>query len=384
MRPKRTSNEEFPDVEWFRERTASFKESWDKTPWHQNGEKTLQPLKESMRRYAPRINELPENFLPAVLDQHLAVLSEGYEYQILDVTTDLGDDRYLCINEAGETFCLWSRSATLNIKQGGVTFMTAIIRLKAVTGSRIPAITYGPILSWISLHVTDFSAIGRELAGDLWLLKGIPAVVRRDPVPFWAVWSLGNIPRFKHGTEDVCTCWQAGRFSASPETLLNSAWQRDETGKRIRFRKPGSKPFFEQVVIYDKKSLRGILLTRRGSYLEKLRVSLSSAFTPDPGEPFVASLTLERVFEGILKRDLPYIEWTRPFDQMDDRKSDDGRAKHPDRKGEMDALNAALDELMPYINAHREPDWKAFATQHSLGSETIDSLKFLYKKYGSD
>ena len=382
MSPKRRSNEEYPDVQWFREQTASFKESWDKVPWHENGEHALRPLKESMRRYASRISELPENFFPTVLDQYLAVLSEGYEYQILDVTTDLGDDRYLCINEAGQTFCLWSRSATLNIKQGGMTFMTAITRLGPDTDGPVPAITYGPVLSWKSLYVTDFTAIGRELARDLWRLRGIPAVVRRDPVPFWAIWSLGNIPRVKHGTEDVCTCWHEGRFSASPESLLEGGWKRDEIGKRVRFKKPGSKPFFEQVVIYDVKSSRGILLARRGSYLTKLRVSLSSVFTPDSSEPFIASPTLEIAFEDIMKRSLPYVEWMRHFVQLDDKKSNEERNEYPERKAEKDALDAALKELIPYINTHREPDWKAFAAKHGLGPDTIDSLKSFYQKYG--
>jgi hypothetical protein len=227
MSPKQRSNEAYPDVHWFRERTASYNELWDKTPWHANGEQTLQPLKESLRRYAPRINGLPKNFLPGVFDQHLAVLTEGYEYQILDVATDLGDDRYLCFNEAGEAFCLWSRSATIDIKQGAMTLMMAVNYLGTGSANVVPVITYGPVLSWKSLYAADFSSIGMELARDLWRLKGIPGVARRDPVPFWAIWSLGDAPRIKHGTEDMCTCWHEGRFSSNPETILSSAWKRD-------------------------------------------------------------------------------------------------------------------------------------------------------------
>ncbi len=259
--------------------------------------------------------------------------------------------------------------------------MTTIIRLGTDPAVPVPAITYGPVLSWKSLYTTDFSAIARELARDLWRLKGLPAVIRRDPVPFWAIWSLGNIPRVKHGTEDVCTCCQEGHFSSSPDSLLDGTWKREGIGKRIRYRKPGTKPFFEQVVIYDDKSTRGILLTRRGSYLVKLRASLASVFTPDAGEPFVASPTLEIVFESILNRCLPYTEWTRPFDQLDDKKSEDESRKHPERKADQDALNAAMKQLIPYINSHREPDWKAFAAEHKLSVETIDSLRFFYKKY---
>lgn len=381
MSSNQTPNQQYPEVSWFREQTALYKELWDSPPWHVNGEQALRPLKESMRRHAARINELPESFMPTALDQYLSVLSEGYEYQVLDVSKDLGDDRYLCFNESGELFCVWSHAATTNIKEGSVTFMTAIIRLGTDPAVPVPAITYGPVLSWKSLYTTDFSAIARELARDLLRLKGLPAVIRRDPVPFWAIWSLGNIPRVKHGTEDVCTCCQEGRFSSSPESLLNGTWKREVIGKRIRYRKPGTKPFFEQVVIHDAKSNRGIILTRRGSYLVKLRASLASVFTPDSGEPFIASPTLEIVFDSILNRRLPYTDWTHPFVQLDDKKSNDESRKHPERKADQDALNTAMKQLIPYINSHREPDWKAFAAEHNLGAETIDSLRFFYTKY---
>ena len=141
--------------------------------------------------------------------------------------------------------------------------------------------------------------------------------------------------------------------------------------------------FFEQFVIHDTKSNRGILLTRRGSYLVKLRALLAPVFTPDAVEPVNASLPLEIVFESILNRRLPYTDWTRPFDTLDDKKREGESTKHPEREAEQDALDAALQELIPYINAHREPDWKAFAKEHTLGSETIDSLRFLYQKYTS-
>jgi len=382
MSPKRKPVDECPSVEWFRERTASFKGLWEETPWHENGERSLRPIKESLRRYAPSINELPSGFIPSALDQHLAVLSEGYEYQILEVVEGLGDDRYLCLNEEGERFFLWSRSAALNVERGGATLMTAIIRLGAYSAGPVPVITYGPVCSWRSLSVSDFSSIGRELGRDLWLLKGIPAVVRRDPVPFWAVWSLANVPRVLHGTQEICTCWYEGRFSVSPEPLLAGAWKRDVIGNRIRYRKPGSKPFFEQVVIYDLKSSRGILLARRYSYIEKLRESISVAFAPDSDEPCVASMTLEAVFSDVLKRTLPFADWTRPFDRLDARKSDEDRARHPEGDAELDALNGALSELIPYINARREPDWKAFAAEHGFDDGMLDTLKRFYKKYG--
>lgn len=384
MSPRRIEPDYCQSVGWFKEATESFRERWDSTPWHENGERKLTPLKGSLRAYAPSLNRLPETFLPSAFDQHLAVLSEGYEYQALDCLRVLGDDRYLCANDAGESFCVWSRSMTANVEGSGYTFLTAIIRLKGERGGPTPAITYGPVLSWRSLRVADFSAMGRELARDLCRLQGLSAVIRRDPVPFWAAWTLGDVPIVKHGAEEICTCWQTGRFSASPETVLSGSWKRDELGKRIRLRKPGSKTFFEQVVIYDAKTSLGLALTRRRGYQKKLVASLESVFTPDDDEPCVASATLEMVFSDILKRKLGYSDWTRPFEKLDERRLELDRERHPERTAELDRLNDALQVLLPYINAHREPDWEAFAVEHGVEADLIDTLKGFYEKYGGD
>ncbi|HQO65913.1 MAG TPA: hypothetical protein PLI66_04205 [Spirochaetales bacterium] len=381
MSPRPTEYDSCPSADWFEEATESFSDRWDSTPWHDNGERKLAPLKGSLRVHAPSINRLPETFLPSVLDQYLAVLSEGYEYQALDCLRILGDDRYLCANDSGETFYVWSRSMTINVSEAGYTFLTAIIRLRGEGGEPTPAITYGPVLSWKALRAADFSAIGRELARDLYRLQGLSAVIRRDPVPFWAAWALGDAPIMKHGTEELCTCWQTGRFSASPETALSGSWKRDEVGKRIRLRKPGSKPFFEQVVIYDSKTSLGLVLTRRRGYQKKLIDSLASVFTPDAEEPCVASAALEMVFSDILKRKLGYADWTRPFDQLDEKRLERDRDRHPERESELDSLNDALQALLPHINAHREPDWEAFAAEHDVDAGLIDTLKSFYQKY---
>lgn len=242
--------------------------------------------------------------------------------------------------------------------------MTAVIKFDAETDSSgtadtpVPAITYGPILAWKSLFASDFMRLARELARDLVQLKGVSAVIRRDPVPFWALWTLGEIPAVMHGTEEVCTCWIEGRFTGDPSPLLTGAWKRDANGRRIRFRKSGSKPFFEQVVILDAKTMRGIILARRNSYLGKLA--------------------------AVLRVTPAYVPWTAPFDREDERKAAAKEAvleaRHPGRKAELDSFNAAMKDLIPFVNSGAVPDWTALAETYALPPDSLESLKGFYSQ----
>ena len=376
----------FQSEQWFRKQTETFKDRWNRSVWHDNGERALMPLKQSLRKYASCINKLPDGFIPSVFDQHLAVLSEGYEYQILDIQRPLGDDRFLCKNVEGEEFCLWSHSVAINQGEGRYTFLSAVIRLddKAESSGKkgvpVPAITYGPVIAWKSLFTSDFSRLARSFARDLLALKGLPAVIRRDPVPFWALWTLGDVPRIMHGTEEVCTCWVEGLFTGDPAPLL-SGWKRDAIGKRIRFRKSGSKPFFEQVVIYDVKTMRGLILARRNSYLGKLFAALETIFSPDPdGEGYVTPVC-EMALSDVLKTTPEYKTWTAAFDREDERIAEAKDARHPERKVDLASFNAAMQDLLPYVNSGTEPDWLALGTKHALSVDRLESLKGMYGEF---
>lgn len=74
MSKKNQTEKLVPPVQWFEKKTEDFSFRWENTPWHEGGERRLSPLKQSLRKYASSINELPENFLASVFDQHLAVL----------------------------------------------------------------------------------------------------------------------------------------------------------------------------------------------------------------------------------------------------------------------------------------------------------------------
>lgn len=372
-----------PGAAWFKAMTESYSETWETHDWHKDGDRALRPLKDSLRRYAQSLEELPEKFLTVAFDQYLAALSEGYEYQVLEVVSDLGDDRYLCRGENDERFHLWSNAVTRNLEEGGRTQLALIIRLGDTGEDPVPLITYGPVLAWKAISLGDLSFLGRALARDLWRLKGLSAVIKRDPVPFWALWSMGNAPGLIHGAQPIRTCWYEGRFSCDPRALLpGGAWKRDQIGKKVRYHKPGSKFFFEQVIIFDEKTSRGIMLARRETYLARLFSALEPVFNPDPEGLCSVSMTFVTAFESIIKgRMLPYEEWLRPFEEADRRRREAEDRAHPERTAAIDALNAAMQEILPAMNAGREPDWTALAARHALDAELLATVQGLFKKY---
>ncbi len=367
---------------WFEKKTKTFQLQWELTPWQEGGERKLSPLKQSLRKYASHIHKLPENFLPMVFDQYLAVLSERYEYHILDVIEELGDDRFHCRNAEGEDFYIWSKSISTNYEEGSCTVLTALIRLEdefeeSLENQPTSALTYGPILGWQSLFAVDFSLIARALRRDLFRLKGSSAVIRQDPVPFWALWTVSAMPQVMQGSEELCACWAEGRFSEDPSSFLLNGWEKTTIGKRVRYRKPGSKPFFEQTVIFDTKTMKGIILTRKKTYFKKLSLSLADVFSFEPDKENILPVLCEHAMIDILRITPSYHLWTVAFDKQDKQK--EKKKNSPEQKAMIDTINAAMSDLLPFINSDTNPDWDALAKKHGLDEGGIESVKNIYE-----
>lgn len=373
--------DDYPDARWFREQTSAQQKLFDEVPWHVDGDRKLLPVSRSVRKYSVHINKLPEKFLPCVFDQHLAVLSGAFEYQVMDLLGELGDDRYLCSNSDGDTFCLWSRALTASIDRGGVSVLTAIKRLGSVSGKFVPAITYGPVLVWKALRTEDFEMIAGALARDLVKSRGLAEVIRRDPAPFWAVWSLSDLPCIFYRSEPVGVGWYEGVFTSDPEPLCQTGWKREVLGRRVRLLKPGSKPFFQREVIYDTKTRRGIVLARLENYARRLKKSLSEVFDAEMEDLVFVNPVLETAFRDILRVDLPYTRWTKPFYEQDARRQKEDESRHPERLRIMQNMKRALDDLMGYINSGREPDWSGFGVEYDLGPDELAMLQGIFQNY---
>ncbi len=182
----------YPSKEWFEERTGDFKERWESTPWHEGESRAAKNIEPSLRKYSSRINTLPNGFIPAAMDQFMAVRSEGYSYCVLNILDPIGDDRYLCGDAKGILYCVYSRSVGTIRLEGSRCFITALVDLSDLWESpvdqdleeAIPAITYGPVLGWKALQAFDFETIAKVLARDSYHTKGVSAVILMNPAPF--------------------------------------------------------------------------------------------------------------------------------------------------------------------------------------------------------
>ncbi len=122
---------------------------------------------------------------------------------------------------------------------------------------------------------------------------------------------------------------------------MTGAWKRRGNGKYIQYIKSGSKPFFEQQIIYDSKTMKGIILARRGSYLDKLEASLHGTFLPAMNERGYVTPLVEMAFNDILKKDIPFKTWTGPFERMDKRIREESEGRQSlSGKAALDSLNA--------------------------------------------
>lgn len=369
-------------VQWFEKMTISFQLQWKLCRWQKGGDRKLSPLKQSLKKYASHLQNLPENLLPMLFDQYLAVHSEGYEYHILDIIEDLGDDRFHCRNAEGEDFYIWSKSISTSYEEGSCTVLTALIRLddefeENLENQPTSALTYGPILGWQSLFVDDFSFITRVLRRDLFRLKGSSAVIKRDPVPFWALWTISAMPLIMNGSEEFCTCWAEGHFSEDPGSFLLKGWEKTTMGKRVRYRKPGSKLIFEQIVIYDTQTMKGIILARKKTYFKKLSLSLADIFSFEPDKESILSVLCEHTMINILRISPSYHLWTAAFDKQDQQKEE--KKNSPEQKIMIDSMNAAMNDLLPFVNSDMNPDWSALAKKHGLDEGGIESIKSIYE-----
>ena len=134
-------------------------------------------------------------------------------------------------------------------------------------------------------------------------------------------------------------------------------------------------------MIYDAKTMRGLILARRNSYLGKLLTMLDDVFIPDSdGEGYVTP-AVEMAMSDVLRITPEYKTWTAAFDREDERREKVKEARHPERKAELDIFNAAMQDLLPYVNSTTVPDWSAFAIKHSLSANNLESLKDLYVKF---
>lgn len=183
-----------------------------------------------------------------------------------------------------------------------------------------------------------------------------------------------------HKSEEYATIWMEGHFTEDPADILLTGWKITKLGKRIRLKKPGTKPFFEQIVVYDTKTMHGIILTRRESYFSKLFDSLEKIFEPSTDLATLISLPCENAMVDILRITPAYHSWLDPFEKFDDEKSKASGENSQESKQNLDTINAVLQDLLPFINSGQKPNFTELAKKHSLDSLEQENIKHMYKE----
>jgi hypothetical protein len=362
-----------PETHWFEERTSAFRGRWNEVPWHKSGDARLKSLDGGIRKNARLINELPRGFLPSAFDQYLAVLSEGYRYDCFTVTEELGGNRYACISESGEEFALYSPSLGSAIRLGESLFLTSLVPLEREGEGSGCFLTYGPILGWHGLLKGDMDFLAGMVARNLFTAKGLSEVIRFNPVPFWAAWSWGEAPLVVHQGQALARCWSEGALSAEIAEKLSGSWRREDAGTKTRWAYKDDHPMRQRFIFRDKKSGRGLVLAMRPADFNFAMRAASRYFSPDE-DPQTASMLMEIIAKETLGRGVNFASWERPFARKGGE-SQDNEASDEKTHGILEALNAAMPDVVSAINEGREPEWIKIGERYRLNAEALDNLK---------
>lgn len=320
-----------PAPAWFEETQRSFKTYWEKVPWHTLGDATVATLAVPLKKYMVNLNELPDNFLPSVMDQYLAARwhrfsssapTEGeksslfgtteWRYEAFSVVEDLGGYRFWCRSEDDKEFGLYSDGIDDSLRQGYTLFFSLIVEVKDGW-----YLTYGPILGWKGLIPGDLSYLASGIAVQLYAESGFHAVVLASPVPFWASWSLGNAPAIFHGEQPVIYCWCEGVLNPDFEEKLPSTWKRTDAGAKSCWTYKEMDYFKQRRVFFERKTGRAMIYALRPGDFNKTLLKLGTSFTPKGKGIREVSFLMGVILKSILKKDLEFEPWLRPFERGD-------------------------------------------------------------------
>ncbi|MFA6505435.1 MAG: hypothetical protein WCT14_05015, partial [Treponemataceae bacterium] len=230
-------------------------------PWQEDGGRFILPLRDALKKHAESLSTFPKQFVPMAIDQYLAALwhsvdgesdrekhrrtragdkeyesayelfnEEPWLYAAFVVLEDLGEGRYLCMDDEEASFMLYSPSMANTLKEGSITFLSVLLSIGDDW-----YMTHGPILGWNGISLGDIGSFASCIARQRYENDGLDAVVCANPVPFWALWKYANIPPVFDGDEPVVYCSLRGKLSPEFEANLPRTWRREDAGKKTRW-----------------------------------------------------------------------------------------------------------------------------------------------------
>ena len=171
--------------------------------------------------------------------------------------------------------------------------------------------TYGPLLGWRGLLPGDLFYFASRVARQQFTLEGFDAVVRTNPVPFWAAWRYSESPVVVHGPGAILSTWLEGRLDPAFGGSLPKTWLREDAGNRTRWIK--GKDFFAKMEIYlNRANGEALLLARKDDDVRKIKKLVGSYFTPS-GKIERCGVQMEVIIKDVLGEDSMGVKWERSF-----------------------------------------------------------------------
>lgn len=309
---------------------SEFRLYWIDCPWHAGGDRIVEKLAMSLRSFRKLFQEMPGNFLPSVMDQYLAVIWHTNEvstcgaespfahmqwsFHAFEILSSLGDDRYLARDDTGKEFNLYSPNIYKDTEQRMRVFISVI-----VDTSDNWCMTYGPLMGWSGFSLRDLVYFASCAAPQTFDQGGVDAVMRFNPVPFWALWHNASLPALYHGNEELIDCWVWGSFFGGIDFAFPKSWTKQDSGKYTRWLY-GSNLLERREVFLDRTTARVLVYTHcEGDFRKTLKL-LGSAFIPSPrkeDQSKKASLFIVTAIAEILKKKNILWAWEKKFSKFD-------------------------------------------------------------------
>jgi hypothetical protein len=167
------------------------------------GHRAVRELPPREQAFVDHLLEHPWNYSFATFDAH----PHPEFFRMSDICT-------------GESYLLYSPSIESYVEDEGVT-PPLLFLLREFDGNCWHS--YGPMMDFHGLHPSDLVSFGKWLCRDVRSLSDVPACVSGDPIPWFMLWSFGEILDAFHNN-DMFAFNRAEYFqlSITPDALAKS------------------------------------------------------------------------------------------------------------------------------------------------------------------
>lgn len=299
-----------PSDEQIKKEDNEFRTYTDEVLWHKGGEAKIAKLKPYLTKYRSIFEKFPEwdDLSATMFDQYLAALyNTDWEFTVYSPKAKLGEDLYLCTDNNGYKFIIKSHAVTLGLEYGCRYYLSLLACIGSIYES------WGPVLNYTSTNFADFEYLAKSIAPALYKTKGFSAVVKFNPVIFWATFvELSSMPLLAHKDKIVFFCFQKGVFKDNRIPTFSNRWEHKVVGKKQRWIYNIYIFLNRRGVYYNEKNGEVYIYACNIGDFDKLKKTLKDSFiAKDDVEIF--SLSMARFVYDVAKKDVPLFSLEEPF-----------------------------------------------------------------------